>query len=264
MRALIFIGMAAAFSAGTALAQVPAPTARGSLATKGGWEEGAQFARYRYEEPGLMWLKGDRSGISGAYTALGLQEVHVRLEARFSYGELEYQGSGTLRGVPDYLFEMRALVGKDMRAGGVVWVPFVGLGYRSLYNDLRGTTSTGALGYRRLSRYWYVPMGLGLRLGIGAGLVLAPQVEYDAFTSGRQRSYLGDTGIGFNDVTNRQHHGRGYRAQLMLEGRRWAFGPWTHYWKVKDSDIQPIGLGFAGLEPANWTRESGVELRYRF
>jgi len=33
---------------------------------------------------------------------------------------------------------------------------------------------------------------------------------------------------------------------------------------IKDSDVQPIGLGAAGLEPANWTRESGIEFRYRF
>lgn len=262
MRALILAGMAAAFSGGAALAQAPA--GHSPLATKGGLELGVQLARYRYEEPGLMWLEGDRGGVSGAYTALGSQEVHARLEARSSYGELEYRGSGALSDVPDYVFEMRALVGKDVRAGSIVWVPYVGLGYRSLYNDLRGTSSTGAVGYRRLSRYWYVPMGVGLRIGIGEGLVLAPQVEYDAFTNGKQRSYLGDTGTGFNDVTNRQRRGRGYRAQLMLEGRRWAFGPWTHYWKIKDSDLQPIGLGFAGLEPANWTRESGVELRYRF
>ena len=52
MRALIFIGIAAAFSAGAALAQAPA--GRSPHATKGGWELGAQLARYRYEEPGLM------------------------------------------------------------------------------------------------------------------------------------------------------------------------------------------------------------------
>jgi hypothetical protein len=247
-----------------AAGQAQAPAQRNSLATKVGWELGAQAARYRYEEPGLMRLKGDRAGVAAAYTARSVGEFHARIEARVSYAELDYQGSGTIADVPDHLFELRALFGRDLRAGAVVWVPFVGLGYRSLYNDLRGTSSTGAIGYRRLSRYWYVPMGVGLRIGIGAGLVLAPQIEYDAFTHGKQRSYLGDTGLGFNDVTNRQQRGRGYRAQLMFEGRRWSIGPWMHYWKVRDSDIQPVGLGFVALEPENWTRESGVELRYRF
>jgi hypothetical protein len=262
MRAFVVCGIVMAVTAAAAGAQPAAE--RSALDTRSGWELGAQAARYRYEEPGLMWLKGDRVGVSAAYTARGVNDFHARIEARYSYARLDYQGSGTIADVPDHLFELRGIFGRDLRAGGVVWVPFVGLGYRSLYNDLRGTSSTGAIGYRRLSRYWYVPMGVGLRIGIGEGLVLAPQIEYDAFTNGKQRSYLGDTGIGFNDVTNRQRRGRGYRAQLMVEGRRWSFGPWLHYWKVRDSDIQPIGLGFVGMEPENWTRESGVELRYRF
>jgi hypothetical protein len=146
----------------------------------------------------------------------------------------------------------------------LLWGPYAGLGVRYLYNDVRGVTSTGAVGYRRRSHYFYVPVGVALRFPLGGGIVMAPQLEFDAFARGSQRSYLGDTGIGFTDVTNVQKRGRGYRAQLMFEGRRWSFGPWTHYWKIKDSDIQPIGFGFGALEPANWTRESGVELRYRF
>jgi folate-dependent tRNA-U54 methylase TrmFO/GidA len=37
-----------------------------------------------------------------------------------------------------------------------------------------------------------------------------------------------------------------------------------NYWDVKDSDVQAVGVGLAGMEPANWTRETGVEVRYRF
>lgn len=262
MRASVIAGIAIAVSAAAAWAQPAAE--RRALDTRSGWELGAQLSRYRYEEPGLMWLKGDRAGVTASYTARSPQGLHARLEGRASYAELDYQGSGTLADVPDTLFELRALVGRDLRAGGMVWVPYAGVGYRTLYNDLRGTSSTGQVGYRRLSRYWYAPIGIGLRLAIGEGLVMAPQIEFDAFGNGKQRSYLGDTGLGLNDVTNRQRHGRGYRAQLMLEGRHWSFGPWMHYWKVKDSEIQPIGMGLAGLEPENWTRESGVELRYRF
>ena len=101
-------------------------------------------------------------------------------------------------------------------------------------------------------------------VGTGERWVIAPTVEYDAFLGGRQYSKLTDTGIGYSDASNRQHDGRGYRAYLMLESGHWAFGPWLHYWKIKDSDIVPIGLGYTAMEPANWTREYGVELRYRF
>ncbi len=260
MRAnLALIGLAAVAWGAVAQAQMnPLPQ---GLATRSGWEAGGQLARYRYEEPNFMWLKGDRIGVTGSYTRVNQKRVYGRIEGRWSYGELDYQGSGALSNVPDSLYEVRALAGRDYGMGGTMaWSPYVGFGFRHLYNDLRGVTSTGAIGYRRDSSYFYVPLGITLRMRLGEDWVLAPQLEYDGFVHGVQRTYLSDTGIpGYRDVTNQQRRGRGHRAQVMFEGRRWAFGPWMHYWNVKDSDIQP-----AGLEPANWTREAGVELRYRF
>lgn len=237
---------------------------RDPLATKGGWEAGLQGSAYEYEEPGFALLEGARLGVMGAHTFLGQDRIHSRIEARYSYGELDYTGSGTMGGVPDHLLELRASAGRDYRAGGILWVPYLGLAYRYLHNDLRGFTSTGEVGYRRESHYFYVPVGVALRIALGVDWVMVPQVEYDAFVNGKQRSYLSDTGLALSDVTNRQAAGWGARAQLMFEKRRWSFGIWAQYWDIEDSDIQPVGMGLAGLEPANKTRESGVELRYRF
>jgi len=233
------------------------------LATRGGWEVGGQVARYHYEEPGLMWLKGDRIGVTGAYTATR-EKGYGRIEARWSYGELDYQGSGTLADVPDYLLEFRLLAGLDYPRGSVAWSPYVGAAVRYLYNDLRGTTSTGAIGYRRESFYFYIPLGVTLRMPLGGSWVLAPQLEYKGLVHGVQRSHLSDTGLALSDVSNQQDKGSGYRAQLMFEGPRWSFGLWTDYWDIKDSDVQTVAVGVSGMEPANWTRETGVELRYRF
>lgn len=251
-------GLMAATLAFAAVAQ------RDPLATRGGWELGLQGSTYEYDEPSFALLEGRRIGVTGSVTFLGQDYIHSRIEGRYSYGELDYTGSGTLADVPDHLLELRAIVGRDFRAGRFVWAPYAGLGYRYLYNDLRGVSSTGALGYRRMSRYYYLPVGVTLRVPLGSGWVLAPQIEYDAFAHGWQRSYLSDAGLGFNDVSNRQGRGRGARGQLAFEGPRWSFSLWSNYWKIKDSDVQPIGLGFAGLEPANTTRESGIELRYRY
>ena len=59
--------------------------------------------------------------------------------------------------------------------------------------------------------------------------------------------------------------GRGHRAALMFEKDNFAFGLWTNYWHIDDSDLQFAGVaaGF-GREPANTTHETGIELRYRF
>jgi hypothetical protein len=262
----------AALATALAAAILPPAYAQGAapynpLVTQSGWEIGVQASKYKYEEPDFMNLEGNRGGAVAAYTFTNAARVYNRIDLRVSYGRLDYEsvGTGTSSDVPDWIGEIRAVLGKDYPRGeSVALSPYVGLGYRYLYNDLRGYSSTGAAGYRRYSHYFYAPVGLTVRMRAGGDWVFAPTVEYDAFIGGRQESKLTDTGLGFSDATNRQDHGRGYRAYLMVESRHWAFGPWLHYWKIKDSDIVPIGFGFGGLEPENWTREYGVELRYRF
>jgi hypothetical protein len=248
-----------------ALACVGLPArAQERLATPSGWEAGVQLSDYRYEEPGIMSLEGTRFGVSGAYTAVSPIRTFARLEGRWSYGELDYQGSGTLTGVPDHILELRVLAGRDYAAGRLLWSPYAGAAYRYLYNDLRGVSSTGAVGYRRESNYFYIPLGITLRMPLAEGWAFAPQLEYDALVSGTQRSYLSDTGLGLPDVSNDQSRGYGYRVLLTFEHRRWALVPWLHYWDVKDSEVQTIAPGLAVYEPANETREAGLELRYRF
>jgi len=265
MKRVILTTVLLAAVSGAVSAQETTPA--NPLLTRPGWEVGGQISYYHYEEPNFMKLAGDRVGAVGAYTFTSPNRVYSRIDLRSSYGSLKYQssGTGTLNDVPDWIFEARAVVGRDFLTGdSAALSPYIGLGYRYLYNDLRGYSSTGAVGYQRVSQYLYVPVGLTTRFRTGERWVIAPTVEYDAFLGGRQYSQLSDTGIGYSDATNTQKHGYGYRAYLMLESGHWAFGPWLQYWKINDSDTVPIGLGKAALEPANWTREYGVELRYRF
>jgi len=259
MRAAIWSGVVATCWAGWAAAQAD------PLATRKGLEMGVQVSTYEYEEPALARLEGERLGLTAAYTFRNDTRLFSRIEGRFSWAELDYEGSGTKSDNPDQLYELRMLVGRDYPEGGKVWAPYVGLGFRYLYNDIRGFTSTNAVGYRRESRYWYVPLGLTVRIPMGGKWVFAPQLEFDAFASGSQTSYLTDTGIpGLNDANNRQGHGEGGRGQLAFESPRWAFSVWFSYWHIKDSDVVPIGGGLGGYEPENSTEEYGVEVRYRF
>ena len=246
-----------------AIAQIsPEPN---PLATRRGFELGAQLAQYHYEEPSFAQFTGSRAGIVGAYTFTRANGMFFRADARGSYGSLKYQGSGTQDSVPDLIVEARAVAGMDFPSGsGVSLSPYLGVGYRHLYNDSRGYTSTNAAGYRRYSNYLYAPVGMTIRFDLGQRWVLAPSFETDIFIRGKQKSRLSDANVGFNDVTNTQKHGYGWRASLMVEKDHLAFGAWMHYWDIKNSDVQPVGLGQSGLEPANWTRESGIEFRYRF
>jgi opacity protein-like surface antigen len=241
-------------------------TAPNPIATRRGFEVGGQIAHYHYEEPDFAKLIGNRAGLVGAYTfPQRWDRVFFRVDGRGSHGALKYQGSGTQDSVPDLIIETRGVAGMDFFPGNRVSLsPYLGLGYRYLYNDLRGRSSTNAVGYRRYSNYLYAPVGVTIRFDLGNRWVLAPTVEADIFILGKQKSQLSDANLGLNDVTNTQKRGSGYRGYLMVEKDHLAFGAWTHYWNIKDSDVQPIGLGRAGLEPANWTRESGIEFRYRF
>lgn len=254
-----------------AVAQGVAPAAtRSPIGTKLGWELGGQIADYKYEEPApSVKISGMRWGAVGNYTfAYPNSEVFSRLEMRISNGLLKYEsaGSGTLNDVPDWIAEARFVWGTDffpVERWGLS--PYVGLGVRYLYNDLRGTSSTGAVGYRRESNYLYLPLGATARFSLGDRWVFAPTVEWDVFLTGRQRTQLTDTGIaGLGNITNEQNSGRGYRAYFMFETSQWSIGPWLHYWKINDSDVVVIAPGLGAQEPKNTTREAGVEVRYRF
>jgi len=263
MNKTILLAAIAAAAAQSAAAQVE--TSGDPRLTRRGWEVGVQGAGYHYEEPDFAKLTGNRGGVIGAYTFTDARRWFSRIDGRVSYGRLKYDGSGTMSDVPDWIGEIRVVAGRDFLFGGSLALsPYVGLGYRSLYDDPRGYSSTGAAGYRRYSYYTYAPVGLTLRLKAGERFAIAPTVEYDALIQGRQVSRLSDTGLpGVEDISNDQSHGYGYRAYLMFEGGRWAFGPWLHYWSIKDSEVSCAGT-VCGIEPANWTREWGAELRYRF
>jgi hypothetical protein len=234
------------------------------LATRPGWEIGGQVAHYNYQEPNFAELSGYRLGIVGSGTYVNPTGVFARVDFRASYGSLDYTGSGTMSGVPDLILETRGVVGADLIGKSVSLAPYLGLGYRYLYDDLRGYSSTNSAGYQRYSNYVYLPVGFTVRVPVSGGWVFAPMLEGDVFLSGRQISKLSEVNTGLADVTNHQSSGRGWRFSLMFEKDHWAFGAWGNYWHIQDSDLQPIGGGKFGLEPENFTREYGLELRYRF
>jgi len=236
------------------------------VGTRAGWEVGIQMSDYRYTEPDVdVEIWGPRVGLTAAYTQTNTNNWFVKFDGRVSYGSLKYEGSGTQDAVTDIVFETRGYFGKDFfPRQGVSLSPYAGLGYRYLYNDLRGPTSTGAAGYRRYSKYYYVPLGMSSRFNFSGKWSLSPTIEYDYFIAGTQESQLTDVGIGYNDAYNEQSEGYGYRLSVMLEKEAWAFGPWLHFWSIEDSDIVTIGTGVSGLEPQNETREYGIEFKYRF
>jgi hypothetical protein len=237
-----------------------------------GWEIGIEGYHYTYREPNFVVQSGPSAGFSAIYT-YKVGTAFLKAEGFADAGYLNYKsnGTGTLKGIWDATGDFRLLAGADvMRNEWFAMSPFIGAGYRVLY-DWWGnrTTSTGAVGYDRLSQYLYIPVGVGFSFAAG-DWILRPSAEFDWLVRGRQTSYVTQAGAD-GDLTNTQNNGYGLRAALLAEtgtsAGRIGFGPFVRYWKIKDSDpglFTAGGVLFEGIEPANSTLEIGATLRLRF
>jgi hypothetical protein len=235
------------------------------LKTRPGVELGVTLSKYKYEEPTVdVTLKGYKFGVD--FSAIGKAGDHwfIRGDARYEMGDTDYTGSGTQCCNPDWYYELRGTVGRDFDQGTYSLSPYLGIGYRYLFNDIRGSSSTGAVGYRRASQYIYSPVGATHRLKLESNARFTTTLEYDFLIKGEQKSYLADTGItGLTDVVNEQPTGYGLRGSIYYEKNSWSVGPWIQYWNIDKSDTASAGIA-SGFEPENETTEIGLRLGYKF
>ena len=251
------------------LTALPALAQSAELATKTGNEIGVTVSGYKYTEPGNMSIKATKFGFdySGTY-AIGSEWPNrsngwfLRGDLRFATGKGDYSSglSGTLNDRPDWYYEIRGLIGKDFHFGDYTLSPYAGLGYRYLFNDLRGVTSTGARGYRRESNYYTLPVGVTHKMNLANQAQLLTTVEYSYLIRGRQDSRLSDDSPGTPDVSNTQRSGYGLRLGAMVRFATWSVGPSLTWWRIKESDRANAGF----FEPRNNTYEFGVKGVYHF
>jgi hypothetical protein len=237
------------------------------LGTRPGIELGGQAFYYEYKEPGVAQEIGPKIGVTGSGTLVLPRSVFLRAEGRFALGPVDYSGSGTKTNDTNELWEIRGIVGQDLGFDRFVLAPFTGLGYRHLYDDLRGLTSTGAAGYRRDSQYFYVPLGASARFPFDDAARLSVTAEYDLFLAGRQKTQLCDVSAAycsaFGTINNKQDVGYGARLAVAYETAHWSVGPFVNYWNIGDSDVV-VRSGTGWFEPHNWTVEAGLQAAYRF
>lgn len=248
-----------------------------SMNTRSGNEFTMSVSSYLYEEPSVgMSTKGDKFGVNHVGTAVLEGDWFIKDDIRFVNGSVDYVGSGYKAGAPDWYAEVRGLLGRDIQFGNSVFSPYIGFGYRYLFNDLRGYSSSGAIGYRRESNYLYIPLGVTHRSNLDGTAVLATTLEFDKLISGKQISKLSDL-IGYagysdiQDVNNAQTSGSGFRADVMYEMDDWAFGPFLNLWWIGKSDAvfrsvirYGTSKGYFFSEPQNNTTEFGMKMRFKF
>ena len=247
-------------------AVVPPCAAPGLPATPSGYTLGGTAVYGCYREPsmgvteqGLGW-----GALAGAAFSAG-RGWHLRTGLEWDHGRIRYQGSGSMSGVPDDRLDVDLALGPDWVLGPrTVLAPFTGFGVRMEWNDLRGATSTGAMGYRRESSLKYVPLGCAVRVALGCAWVLVPAVEYDWVAQARMVSRLGDAGTGLGTAINHPDSGHGWRVGVTAETGRTAFGPWLRYWRLGASDKVAVGRGYWAQEPENRSLEVGFRATWRF
>lgn len=242
-----------------------------------GW--GASFfiaptvGHYQYEEPSLMKITGPSYGLALGYRYIAKNNLVWFLQGEANVVHGKYDGHlfdrtpysfehdrsniGVLSSSLGYQF---AFQGPKGYQGAVI--TYIGLGYRYLFND----TSDDPHGYKRVSHYVYLPLGIQLLLTKGQ-MIMQSQLEFDELLQGRQDT----SNINFDgntySVSNKQKSGYGANAKLLF-GRRqgswtWLVGPYVRYWNIADSDPVDVGLG-PMIEPKNNTLEAGVMLRFVF
>lgn len=233
----------------------------------------ASISYFDYKEDSIdMEIDGPMFGIAGRYDFHDTySRLMVGLQGELSYGSTDYDGS-TWGGAPvtedsdDMIVELRGLAGLDFRPGSD-WLltPYLGLGYRYWYNDIKGTG-----GYTREVQYFYLPLGLEVTRRLNANWRLRLTTEGDLLLSGAADSELSDVFAGLNDTTNKTDFGDGWGARVSLEVRtdNFSIEPFFRYWDIDESDTDtltlygtPIGLV---VEPANTTEIYGLQVSYYF
>ena len=236
-----------------------------TLASKSGVDMGIQASEYSYHEPSIgVSLNGPKFGVTlSAFGNLGYN-VFLGLDGRYALGESDYKGSGTHNGNFENLLDSRLIIRKEFVQNYYALGPFAGFGFRHLYSDDRGLSSTGTSGYRRVNNMFYLPFGVLTRFRVTNDSRLSTSLELDAVLRGLQMSMLSDVD-GYADIHNKQTGGYGLRFDTMWEHQSWGVGPFVTYWDISQSNsLCSVGTSytFCGVEPANHTLEGGIQFKY--
>ena len=224
-----------------------------------------------YKEPDVMNEKGMMYGLGLAYTYH--DKVMFKASLLVAYGEVDYENSGKLDGIPDQHWELRGLLGYDFAIDPTFYItPYFGLGYRFLRDDSSGMiTTTGARGYNRESNYWYSPVGIALIKILPEGWTISAEAEFDYLWFGKQKSYLSDASALLPDIENDQDQGYGLRGSIRVEKKfvytSFFVEPFVRYWHISRSDdtiVAGSGLFVFGYEPKNNTTEIGAMVGLKF
>ena len=201
----------------------------------------------QYKEPGLMQLQGPELGLHGrAYNLSGMPKV--QLEGDIFLGMQHYSSTktGSMDGVHNIETRWRAMVPVYANTPNQRGL-YAGLGVHTLWNDLRGSSSTGNGGYERIARQLWLPV----RWAGGFW-----EVETGVLVYGRHTSKLSqaNTNPPSNDVVNTQKRGGYLQGKLNLQmNAQHMLSPYIRNTGLGDSNVVDNAY-----EPASRRWQAGV------
>ena len=232
-------------------------------------ETTVDISHYKYEEEvnGAFFMSDESDPL---FLSVGIRDwkkgliepTELMYTAELTYGQTEYNSASTGTLIKDY-YKARFETLLSYNYEGVS--PFLGLGYRWLYDDSGGlVSSTGHTGYDRQSQYLYLPLGIITQLTDE----LTFKGQYNLFLSGKQTSYLSTFSASCGDVENNQNDGYGFDSALnySLDEDISIYG-FYRYWDIADSDPNTVvcaGSILTAKEPKNTTAETGIGIAFRW
>lgn len=275
------------------------------LLTKDDMQFGLSWSQYNYREPNFfkptqgthdVKLTGQTYGAHGEKTWFVdsfSEGDFLRLDGNFQWGKFDYSGSGTMDSEPNRIFDTRIVYGADEQMKSGVLTSYIGLGYRYLYDDGRGLTTTMARGYQREQQYLYMPFGFSYKM-LQGGKRISWNAEAGVLLAGRNTTHLSDangapdpslqpqppalkiTNIVVPDIMSKQQNGYEIRLSATITQNAWEFGPYLQYWKINNSETKIFtetvqtsdnkwtSYTFSGREPSNTTVDIGFKVDRHF
>lgn len=237
-----------------------------------GMELTLDISNYAYEETtdaGAFFMSDESAPV---FLSVGLRDWSQSAEdggigfmytGELTYGQTDYYSASGTMTKDYYKFRTEGYAAYQVNEQ---FSPFVGLGYRHLLDASGGSqSSTGALGYDRLSQYLYAPIGANFDVNDK----LSVKAQYNLFLQGWQTSYLSTASSAYSDIVNEQKSGWGLdiTANYLID-ENWSTYGFFRHWDIEKSDASTgtvSGLAsFTAWEPKNTTNEIGIGIAYKF
>ena len=229
------------------------------------WHWATSAGLNSYTEPGLMRMLGPELGLH-----LRLSDIswggHWGLEADVLYGRQDYESlnTGRLTDIPNIETRSRIMYAHTaQRTAGPSMGLSYGLAVHTLWNNLDGTTTTGAGGYVRKAIQLWAPVRWREGLAPG-GWATAWTAEGGVLISGQHTSVLSQVSAVYPDVTNRQD--KGVYLQFSSEHRQGlragAWSPFVRFTWLGDSDTVAFSTTtrhYQGTEPLSQRWQVGAQ-----